>query len=145
GDAAPVYERSPHGTGAHGEAPASGTDGRGSVHAPWAAPAPVPQQTPRRPLHMGPPMPDTGGVVRSLADRGPAPAPSVPAPVQGAPAPGSGYPDVSGTVVQGAQPWPQRPAEAEAAVPEAGGSVPAEDAVPAAPHPVPAPWGEDGA
>ncbi|MFI9048995.1 nicotinate-nucleotide--dimethylbenzimidazole phosphoribosyltransferase [Streptomyces sp. NPDC053427] len=31
----------------------------------------------RRPLHMGPPVPDpTGGVVRSLADRGPADAPS---------------------------------------------------------------------
>ncbi|MEU9487105.1 nicotinate-nucleotide--dimethylbenzimidazole phosphoribosyltransferase [Streptomyces decoyicus] len=38
-----------------------------------AAPA-TPQ---RRPLHMGPPVPDaTGGVVRSLADRGPADAPS---------------------------------------------------------------------
>lgn len=48
-----------------------------------AAPAPV-----RRPLHMGPPVPEaTGGVVRSLADRGPAaiPAPA-PAPVP-APAP----------------------------------------------------------
>ncbi|MFD9307060.1 nicotinate-nucleotide--dimethylbenzimidazole phosphoribosyltransferase [Streptomyces sp. NPDC060048] len=40
-----------------------------------AAPAPV-----RRPLHMGPPVPDAGGgVVRSLADRGPA-APPAPAP-----------------------------------------------------------------
>ncbi|MFJ9468898.1 nicotinate-nucleotide--dimethylbenzimidazole phosphoribosyltransferase [Streptomyces caniferus] len=38
-----------------------------------AAPA-TPQ---RRPLHMGPPVPDaTGGVVRSLADRGPADAPA---------------------------------------------------------------------
>ncbi|WP_260637897.1 nicotinate-nucleotide--dimethylbenzimidazole phosphoribosyltransferase [Streptomyces angustmyceticus] len=41
-----------------------------------AAPA-TPQ---RRPLHMGPPVPDpTGGVVRSLADRGPADAPAQPA------------------------------------------------------------------
>ncbi|MFE9563774.1 nicotinate-nucleotide--dimethylbenzimidazole phosphoribosyltransferase [Streptomyces sp. NPDC006487] len=41
------------------------------------APAPV-----RRPLHMGPPVPEaTGGVVRSLADRGPAAAPAT-APVQ---------------------------------------------------------------
>ncbi|MEW1752376.1 nicotinate-nucleotide--dimethylbenzimidazole phosphoribosyltransferase [Streptomyces angustmyceticus] len=40
-----------------------------------AAPA-TPQ---RRPLHMGPPVPDpTGGVVRSLADRGPADAPAQP-------------------------------------------------------------------
>ncbi|MFD9729113.1 nicotinate-nucleotide--dimethylbenzimidazole phosphoribosyltransferase [Streptomyces sp. NPDC059072] len=39
---------------------------------PAAAPAPV-----RRPLHMGPPVPEaTGGVVRSLADRGPAAAPA---------------------------------------------------------------------
>lgn len=43
------------------------------------APAPV-----RRPLHMGPPVPEaTGGVVRSLADRGPAAAPApAAAPVQ---------------------------------------------------------------
>ncbi|MFJ1599086.1 nicotinate-nucleotide--dimethylbenzimidazole phosphoribosyltransferase [Streptomyces sp. NPDC088261] len=42
------------------------------------APAPAPAPTPvRRPLHLGPPLPDTsGGVVRSLADRGPAAAPS---------------------------------------------------------------------
>ncbi|MBT2447248.1 nicotinate-nucleotide--dimethylbenzimidazole phosphoribosyltransferase [Streptomyces sp. ISL-43] len=48
-----------------------------------AAPAPV-----RRPLHMGPPVPEaTGGVVRSLADRGPAATSApAPAPVQ-APAP----------------------------------------------------------
>ncbi|WP_405782332.1 nicotinate-nucleotide--dimethylbenzimidazole phosphoribosyltransferase [Streptomyces sp. NBC_00859] len=37
---------------------------------------------PRRPLHMGPPLPDTtGGVVRSLADRGPTAAPAQPVPV----------------------------------------------------------------
>ncbi|MFJ9339428.1 nicotinate-nucleotide--dimethylbenzimidazole phosphoribosyltransferase [Streptomyces sp. NPDC101733] len=51
-----------------------------------SAPAPVAPQAPaapvtpsRRPLHMGPPVPDaTGGVVRSLADRGPAAAPTAP-------------------------------------------------------------------
>ncbi|MFK0220476.1 nicotinate-nucleotide--dimethylbenzimidazole phosphoribosyltransferase [Streptomyces vinaceus] len=46
-----------------------------------AAPAaPVAQPAPaRRPLHMGPPVPEaTGGVVRSLADRGPAAAPVTP-------------------------------------------------------------------
>ncbi|MFH8367049.1 nicotinate-nucleotide--dimethylbenzimidazole phosphoribosyltransferase [Streptomyces sp. NPDC018031] len=44
----------------------------GQAAAPEQAPAPA-----RRPLHMGPPVPDapTGGVVRSLADRGPAAAP----------------------------------------------------------------------
>ncbi|MFF5706867.1 nicotinate-nucleotide--dimethylbenzimidazole phosphoribosyltransferase [Streptomyces sp. NPDC012794] len=47
--------------------------------APQAPPA-APVMPPRRPLHMGPPMPDaTGGVVRSLADRGPAAAPVPPA------------------------------------------------------------------
>ncbi|MEU3314631.1 nicotinate-nucleotide--dimethylbenzimidazole phosphoribosyltransferase [Streptomyces sp. NPDC006662] len=41
----------------------------------------VPVTPSRRPLHMGPPMPDaTGGVVRSLADRGPAAPPSPVAP-----------------------------------------------------------------
>ncbi|MFI0815620.1 nicotinate-nucleotide--dimethylbenzimidazole phosphoribosyltransferase [Streptomyces sp. NPDC021098] len=45
--------------------------------APKPPPAPAahaaPPTPPRRPLHMGPPVPDTsGGVVRSLADRGPA-------------------------------------------------------------------------
>ncbi|WP_406348863.1 nicotinate-nucleotide--dimethylbenzimidazole phosphoribosyltransferase [Streptomyces sp. NBC_00144] len=41
-----------------------------------------PTPPPRRPLHMGPPVPDaTGGVVRSLADRGPTMAPPQPAPV----------------------------------------------------------------
>ncbi|MFE5487426.1 nicotinate-nucleotide--dimethylbenzimidazole phosphoribosyltransferase [Streptomyces sp. NPDC056527] len=45
-----------------------------------AAPTPPPA---RRPLHMGPPMPEaSGGVVRSLADRGPAGVPAAaPAPV----------------------------------------------------------------
>ncbi|MEV6565737.1 nicotinate-nucleotide--dimethylbenzimidazole phosphoribosyltransferase [Streptomyces kronopolitis] len=39
--------------------------------------ASAPATPPRRPLHMGPPVPDaTGGVVRSLADRGPAEAPA---------------------------------------------------------------------
>ncbi len=56
-----------------------GTDASGvSAEAPaeQSAPAGPPPAAPppRRPLHMGPPIPDppTGGVVRSLADRGPA-------------------------------------------------------------------------
>ncbi|WP_329387723.1 nicotinate-nucleotide--dimethylbenzimidazole phosphoribosyltransferase [Streptomyces sp. NBC_01351] len=51
----------------------------------------------RRPLHMGPPVPEaTGGVVRSLADRGPAAAP---APVRqpGVPTAGPEYLDIPGT------------------------------------------------
>ncbi|MGP3980291.1 nicotinate-nucleotide--dimethylbenzimidazole phosphoribosyltransferase [Streptomyces sp. KR80] len=54
-----------------------------AAHQPVAsqsAPAPAAQTPPRRPLHLGPPVPEqTGGVVRSLADRGPAGAPSAPA------------------------------------------------------------------
>ncbi|MFG2225659.1 nicotinate-nucleotide--dimethylbenzimidazole phosphoribosyltransferase [Streptomyces sp. NPDC048644] len=67
--------------------------------------APAPQERmpaaaqaapPRRPLHMGPPVPDaTGGVVRSLADRGPAHPPQ-PMPVRqpGPPTVGPEYLDV---------------------------------------------------
>ncbi|MFH8408542.1 nicotinate-nucleotide--dimethylbenzimidazole phosphoribosyltransferase [Streptomyces sp. NPDC018019] len=86
--------------------------------APQQAPAP-----PRRPLHMGPPVPDaTGGVVRSLADRGPAGAPTG-APVRGTPArpaPGPEYLDVEEGAPQaetaGAVPAAQQnPAEAYAA------------------------------
>ncbi|MFJ8696096.1 nicotinate-nucleotide--dimethylbenzimidazole phosphoribosyltransferase [Streptomyces roseolilacinus] len=144
---APVYEPAPHEPGVH-EAGGQGlgTDGHGAVYAPQhaQAPAQVPQQAPRRPLHMGPPMPDTGGVVRSLADRGPAPVPSAPAPaVQGPPTLGTEYLDVPGSAAQGAQPWAQQPAAAEAAAAEtaaaeaAGGFVPAEGTAPAAPHPAP--------
>ncbi|OII64170.1 5,6-dimethylbenzimidazole synthase [Streptomyces sp. CC53] len=69
-----------HETGAH-EAGGrdSGSVDLGAVRMPPPAPATaaVPPQ-PRRPLHMGPPMPEaTGGVVRSLADRGPATMPQV--------------------------------------------------------------------
>lgn len=46
---------------------------------PDRAHAAAPATPPRRPLHMGPPVPDpTGGVVRSLADRGPAEVPAPP-------------------------------------------------------------------
>ncbi|MFH8345441.1 nicotinate-nucleotide--dimethylbenzimidazole phosphoribosyltransferase [Streptomyces sp. NPDC018045] len=85
--------------------------------APQQAPAP-----PRRPLHMGPPVPDaTGGVVRSLADRGPAGAPPG-TPVRGVPGPpasGPEYLDVEeGAQQAAAAPAPaaqETPAEAYAA------------------------------
>ncbi|MEV6669666.1 nicotinate-nucleotide--dimethylbenzimidazole phosphoribosyltransferase [Streptomyces sp. NPDC051162] len=61
----------------------------GDVRQPPAPATPAAPVAPRRPLHMGPPVPDpTGGVVRSLADRGPA------APHQ-APAPGRAVPPVT--------------------------------------------------
>ncbi|MBB5118111.1 hypothetical protein AF335_31250 [Streptomyces eurocidicus] len=59
-------------------------------------PPQAPPAAPRRPLHMGPPVPDpSGGVVRSLADRGPAaPHPAPGTPVQPvAPVPGPEYLD----------------------------------------------------
>ncbi|QLE71255.1 nicotinate-nucleotide--dimethylbenzimidazole phosphoribosyltransferase [Streptomyces rectiverticillatus] len=75
----------------------------GDVRIPPAAAAgqpPTAPAAPRRPLHMGPPVPDpTGGVVRSLADRGPAapaPAPVRPPAPPAVPAPGPEYLD--GTV-----------------------------------------------
>ncbi|WP_432144940.1 nicotinate-nucleotide--dimethylbenzimidazole phosphoribosyltransferase [Streptomyces sp. bgisy084] len=69
---------------------------------PDRARAAAPATPPRRPLHMGPPVPDpTGGVVRSLADRGPAEAPARHAgPPTGGPeyfdAPAPATPDVPG-------------------------------------------------
>ena len=48
------------------------------------APAPQPKQppgggaTPRRPLHLGPPVPEQSGAVRSLAERGPSQRPGTP-------------------------------------------------------------------
>ncbi|WP_424892432.1 nicotinate-nucleotide--dimethylbenzimidazole phosphoribosyltransferase [Streptomyces sp. XH2] len=64
-----------------------------------AAQPPAAHAAPRRPLHMGPPVPDpTSGVVRSLADRGPAapaPAPGFPPAPPVAPAPGPEYLDTT--------------------------------------------------
>ncbi|KAA6216716.1 nicotinate-nucleotide--dimethylbenzimidazole phosphoribosyltransferase [Streptomyces filamentosus] len=104
----------------------------------------------RRPLHMGPPVPETatGGVVRSLADRGPAapapvaqpvqaPAPeplvaTAPAPVPvrnpGPPTTGPEYFDIAQdqqTAPQGAEPWAAQPQE-----PLAPAEAPAETVVP---------------
>ncbi|MFD9359043.1 nicotinate-nucleotide--dimethylbenzimidazole phosphoribosyltransferase [Streptomyces sp. NPDC060031] len=110
-----------------------------------AATAPV---TPvRRPLHMGPPVPEaTGGVVRSLADRGPAAAPT-PAPAfrSGPPTTGPEYLDIPRAEAvavapqsaeippQAGTPWAAQPLLAEAA-PE-----PVAVAVAAEPQPEPQP------
>ncbi|MEU7204845.1 nicotinate-nucleotide--dimethylbenzimidazole phosphoribosyltransferase [Streptomyces sp. NPDC045470] len=76
--------------------------------APQQAPAP-----PRRPLHMGPPVPDaSGGVVRSLADRGPAGAPPS-TPVRGNPGPPTTGPEYLDVEEGGQQ--PEAPAAAPAA------------------------------
>ncbi|MEU9854128.1 nicotinate-nucleotide--dimethylbenzimidazole phosphoribosyltransferase, partial [Streptomyces sp. NPDC047974] len=137
-------------TGAHEAAGRdSGPVDLGGVRVPPpAAPQPAPA---RRPLHMGPPVPDTatGGVVRSLADRGPAApvpaAPPAPAPVPeplvatgpapvpvrtpGPPTTGPEYFEIAQdrqTAPQGAEPWAAQPQEP----PAPAEAVPAETVVP---------------
>ncbi|MFF8291826.1 nicotinate-nucleotide--dimethylbenzimidazole phosphoribosyltransferase [Streptomyces sp. NPDC016309] len=171
-----VHEAGAHEAGGHDSGSVDLTGVRMPEPAPAQAqvPAPAPEpaqaQVPapaRRPLHMGPPVPDaTGGVVRSLADRGPAqPGPAtsggleyldvpreepVPSPLPG--------PQLGELPPQSAEPWspqpqqPQQPhtsppATAETVVPEqvpapAGQFVPVEGTVPTAPHLAPAPPAE---
>ncbi|QGZ48038.1 nicotinate-nucleotide--dimethylbenzimidazole phosphoribosyltransferase [Streptomyces sp. QHH-9511] len=143
-------------TGAHEAAGRdSGSVDLSAVRVPPPASTSTPTPPPaRRPLHMGPPVPEsTAGVVRSLADRGPAGAPvtvpapapapapaQVPAAVAAAPAqpaPGPEYLDVPqeqpvasvgpqpGDVApQGAVPWDPQPPAPEA--PQTPQAVPAE-------------------
>ncbi|MFZ3556213.1 nicotinate-nucleotide--dimethylbenzimidazole phosphoribosyltransferase [Streptomyces sp. BH055] len=79
------------------------------------------QAQPRRPLHMGPAVPDTNGSpVRTLADRGPAPQAPMPTRQSGPPTTGPEYLDIP---PQGAAPWqpaqaPQAPAPAETVAPQ---------------------------
>ncbi|MFI1257880.1 nicotinate-nucleotide--dimethylbenzimidazole phosphoribosyltransferase [Streptomyces netropsis] len=105
---------------------------------------PPPATPSRRPLHMGPPVPDpTGGVVRSLADRGPAapqPVQPVPVPVQ---QPGPEYLDVPRAEPVSAQvqqpgaapaqpgPWDAQPQQPQQSVPAP--AVPSVSAVPSVP------------
>ncbi|MET9540917.1 nicotinate-nucleotide--dimethylbenzimidazole phosphoribosyltransferase [Streptomyces sp. NPDC006553] len=136
-------------TGAHEAAGRdSGSVDLGGVRVPAPAQAPQPA---RRPLHMGPPVPEAGGVVLSLADRGPAAAPApapqpapVPAPeplVATGPAPmpvrnpgpptsGPEYFEIAQDqqlAPQGAEPWAAQPQEP--AAPQAP-ELPAETVVP---------------
>ncbi|MEV6952090.1 nicotinate-nucleotide--dimethylbenzimidazole phosphoribosyltransferase [Streptomyces sp. NPDC051183] len=103
------------------------------MQAPAQSPAPVAPV--RRPLHMGPPVPEaTGGVVRSLADRGPAAAPAPVPAFQPAPvvATGPEYLDIPR-----AEPVPPQSAEIP---PQAGTPWAAEPvAVTAAAEPQPQP------
>ncbi|WP_256105889.1 nicotinate-nucleotide--dimethylbenzimidazole phosphoribosyltransferase [Streptomyces sp. ODS05-4] len=111
--APPAYQPAAHETGGRD----SGAVDLGAVRMPEEpAPAAQPPAAPRRPLHLGPPVPDpTGGVVRSLADRGPA----TPGPAASG---GLEYLDVPReTAPQSAEPWSAQPqpATAETVVPEA--------------------------
>ncbi|MGW2113909.1 nicotinate-nucleotide--dimethylbenzimidazole phosphoribosyltransferase [Streptomyces zhihengii] len=102
-----------HETGAH-EAGGrdSGSVDLGAVRTPSAATSAMPTPPPaRRPLHMGPPVPEANsGVVRSLADRGPAGTPPHPMTVRTAPAPqhtGVEYLDVAREATAEELPGPQ--------------------------------------
>ncbi|MFJ2440269.1 nicotinate-nucleotide--dimethylbenzimidazole phosphoribosyltransferase [Streptomyces sp. NPDC087658] len=79
--AVPVEEAAAQQPGAHetGGRDTGSVDLNGVRVPPPAAAQAAPAPAPRRPLHLGPQVPDpTGGVVRSLADRGPAEAPAQP-------------------------------------------------------------------
>ncbi|MET9131203.1 nicotinate-nucleotide--dimethylbenzimidazole phosphoribosyltransferase [Streptomyces antibioticus] len=97
--AAASHEPGPHETAGRD----SGSVDLSGVRLPGPA---TPPPAPRRPLHLGPPIPDaSASPVRSLADRGPAGAP-VRHP--GAAAPGPEYldiPQLRETPAQGAAPW----------------------------------------
>ncbi|WP_330284173.1 nicotinate-nucleotide--dimethylbenzimidazole phosphoribosyltransferase [Streptomyces sp. NBC_00588] len=122
-----VHEPGPHETGGRD----SGSVDLGGVRLPNPAPA-----QPRRPLHLGPPIPDvSASPVRSLADRGPAGAPVRPS---GPPTTGPEYfdaPQLRETAPQGAAPWG---AHAQAAV-----QAPVSAEAPAAETVVPAPQTQD--
>ncbi|MFF9810196.1 nicotinate-nucleotide--dimethylbenzimidazole phosphoribosyltransferase [Streptomyces coeruleorubidus] len=104
----------------------SGSVDLGGVRLP--DPPPIPPITPRRPLHLGPPLPDSSASpVRSLADRGPAEAPARQA---AAPAPGPEYldaPRAPEAPAPAAAPWgAQVPPQAQVSA----GAAPAETVVP---------------
>ncbi|GAA4328096.1 hypothetical protein GCM10023086_56540 [Streptomyces venetus] len=105
----------------------SGSVDLGGVRLP--DPPPIPPITPRRPLHLGPPLPDSSASpVRSLADRGPADAPvRQPAPASAGPeyldAPRAAEPLAPQAAPWSAQTVPQAPVGA--------GAAPAETVVPA--------------
>ncbi|MFD3501168.1 nicotinate-nucleotide--dimethylbenzimidazole phosphoribosyltransferase [Streptomyces sp. NPDC058678] len=101
-------------------------------------PNPVPQSMqapPRRPLHLGPPIPDTSASpVRSLADRG-----AVGAPVRqsGPGSTGPEYLDVPQQLresPQGATPWGATPVHGAVQAPVSPGATAAETVVPAPDH-----------
>ncbi|MFF2215854.1 nicotinate-nucleotide--dimethylbenzimidazole phosphoribosyltransferase [Streptomyces antibioticus] len=131
--AAASHEPGPHETAGRD----SGSVDLSGVRLPGPA---TPPPAPRRPLHLGPPIPDaSASPVRSLADRGPAGAP-VRHP--GAAAPGPEYldiPQLRETPAQGAAPW-GAPGAAQAAAhttahPAAHPAAPAAAAQAVAPAP----------
>ncbi|MEH0469043.1 nicotinate-nucleotide--dimethylbenzimidazole phosphoribosyltransferase [Streptomyces sp. B21-097] len=127
-----VHEPGPHETAGRD----SGSVDLSGVRLPGPS---APQATPRRPLHLGPPIPDaSASPVRSLADRGPA---GVPVRQSGPPTSGPEYLDVPhlrDMPPQGAAPWGAAQATAQATVQApapaqvASGGAAGETVVPAA-------------
>ncbi|MFI9567540.1 nicotinate-nucleotide--dimethylbenzimidazole phosphoribosyltransferase [Streptomyces rishiriensis] len=127
-----VHEPGPHETAGRD----SGSVDLSGVRLPGPS---APQATPRRPLHLGPPIPDaSASPVRSLADRGPA---GVPVRQPGPPTTGPEYLDVQhlrDMPPQGASPWGAALATAQATVQAsapaqvASGGTAGETVVPAA-------------
>ncbi|NEB02390.1 nicotinate-nucleotide--dimethylbenzimidazole phosphoribosyltransferase [Streptomyces sp. SID13726] len=108
----------------------SGAHDLSAVRTARAPSTPIPPITPRRPLHLGPPIPDaSASPVRSLADRGPAGAPVRQPAVA---APGTEYFDAPQP--QGAVPW-GAPSQAAVQTPVSTVAQAAETVVPA-PEPV---------
>ncbi|MGW7329388.1 nicotinate-nucleotide--dimethylbenzimidazole phosphoribosyltransferase [Streptomyces sp. NPDC054840] len=152
----PVFPDGGYSAGAHetGGRDSGALDLGGLVVPPPAA-AVAPAAPVRRPLHMGPPMPEAnGGVVRSLADRGPAEAPQAapmaavstpaaptPFPQAGPPTTGPEYLDIRAEAAsaqlgeippQAGAPWTPEPVAAPEPVAEPA-------AAPVEPEPSPAP------
>ncbi|MEU9168351.1 nicotinate-nucleotide--dimethylbenzimidazole phosphoribosyltransferase [Streptomyces sp. NPDC048420] len=103
----------------------SGAHDLSAVRTPQAPTVPIPPITPRRPLHLGPPIPDaSASPVRSLADRGPA---GVPVRQPAAATPGPEY--FEAPQPQGAVPW-GAPAQAAVQTPVSTVAPAAETVVP---------------
>ncbi|MGC9377214.1 nicotinate-nucleotide--dimethylbenzimidazole phosphoribosyltransferase [Streptomyces sp. MH13] len=108
----------------------SGSVDLGGVRLPDPAPASAPVP-PRRPLHLGPPIPDTSASpVRSLADRGPADAPVRHAGPQTAGPEYLDAPQAAAMPPQGAAPWGTQAAPQAAEAPVNAGAVHAETVAP---------------
>ncbi|MFI9065892.1 nicotinate-nucleotide--dimethylbenzimidazole phosphoribosyltransferase [Streptomyces sp. NPDC053429] len=117
---APAQPEPAYSAGAHeaGGRDSGALDLGGLVVPPPAAAQAAPAATARRPLHMGPAVPEAGGLVRSLADRGPATAPAAAAPVTPIPARRSGPPTTGPEYLDVPQPEEAPEAAAAPAVPQ---------------------------
>ncbi|MEU6895616.1 nicotinate-nucleotide--dimethylbenzimidazole phosphoribosyltransferase [Streptomyces sp. NPDC046557] len=110
-----AYSAGAHETGGRD----SGALDLGGLVVPQPATAPqAPAAAARRPLHMGPAVPEAGGVVRSLADRGPATAPVAPTPVTPMPVRHPGPPTTGPEYLDVPQPEEAAPAAVAPATPQ---------------------------